>query len=221
MPSIHILPAATLHFLEYEIRHSLKGIDRLDWDDNWKFEQTSWTYQLVQLMILMAQGKVKRLSPVWIEVEDENYMMEQGLTYWFEVVTIGQLITNLDLADLVQRTPWPYGWDMDHSWDKQFLVLAEKNFQDYPNIHFWDVIFDNKFGPIGHVVIHDDFVTVLDTEKKQIHYQRGPVNVSEVIERYFPHLDFRFCRYVMSDELYLLVSLEMLLDIPAEPWVCN
>jgi hypothetical protein len=221
MNSIHILPAATLHFLEYEIRHSLKGIDRLDWDDQWKSEQTSWAYQLIQLMMLMAQGKVKRLSPVWIEVEDEDYMTEEGLTYWFDVVTIGQLITNLDLADLVRKTPWPDGWKIDPSWNKRGLVLAEKNFQDYPGIQFWDIIFGKEAAPIGHVVIHDDYVTVLDTEKKRIHYQRGPVNVGEVIEKYFSHLDCRFCRYVISDELYLLVSLEMLFEISDESWVYN
>lgn len=220
MTLIHSLNPQLLHFLEHEIRFSLPGTQNLKWDSNWKFNPNSWTYQLIQLLMLIASGKVVRLAPDLVDVEDEDFRDEQGLNFYFETDSLGQLIANLNLIELVRKAEWPKSWKMDSTWEEECPDFAKNTFRDQ-GTEYWDVHFGSETTPIGHVVVHQDFWTILVNDKKEIHYQRENSGKEDILDKYFSHLDRRFLNFSLRDGMFLVVSLEILFQIPDETWSYN
>lgn len=220
MTSIHILPAGILHFLEYKIKHTLKGIDQLNWDSNWKSNPSSWTYQLIQLMMLIASGKVERLAPDLVDVKDEDFRDEQNLNDYFETESLGQLISELGLIELIKKAEWPIGWEMDFTWEEECTDFGKTTFRDQ-GTEYWDIHFGSEITPIGHVVVHQGFWTILVNDKMELHYKRENSGKEDIIDKFFPHLDRRFLNFSLRDGMFMVVSLEILLQIPDESWCYN
>ena len=220
MALIHSLNPQLLHFLEHEIRFSLPGADNLRWDSNWKFNSDSWTYQLIQLMMLIASGKVVRLAPDLVDVEDEDFQDEQGLIFYFETESLGQLISDLNLIELIRKAEWPNGWKMDSTWEEECTDFAKNTFRDQ-GTEYWDVHFGSEITPIGHMVLHQEYWTILVNDKKEIHYQRENSGKEDILDKYFSHLDRRFLNFSLRDGMFLVVSLEVLFQIPDELWSYN
>jgi len=220
MVTIHVLLPATIHFLEHEIRFSLPGTNQLDWDSNWKFNPDSWTYQLIQLMMLIASGKVVRLAPDLVDVEDEDFRDEQGLNFYFETDSLGKLIVDLNLIELVRKAAWPKSWEMDSTWEEECPDFAKNTFRDQ-GTEYWDVHFGSETTPIGHVVLHQDFWTIVNNDKKEMHYQRENSGKEDIIDKYFSHLDRKFLNFSLRDGMFLVVSLEILFQIRDDSWSHN
>jgi hypothetical protein len=171
-------------------------------------------------MAMMAQGKVIRLTPVTFEFKDEDFCEYQVLSYYFEVESLTDVITLLDLGKLVRSMHWPESWKIDSSWSFEFIDFRDGLFRE-KNTLYYDLYFYGEDEPIGHLIRSANSWTVVKIIKKEFHILRGCFDLEDILTNYFPNFYRSNFKCEKSNGLYLHITFDTIFDKPSGSWVHN